>query len=62
MTQIRPVPKGPVSLRFIVEITTEPLRLDRPIASSSGQDSFIFLYFQKDWLPELNLSYSLVST
>jgi len=41
MTQIKPVHKCPVSLRLFLEITTEQLRLDCPISSSSGQDSFI---------------------
>jgi hypothetical protein len=57
MTQIKPVPNSPVSLGLFMEIKTEPLPLDSRTASTSGQDSFIFLYFQKDWLPELNLSY-----
>ena len=61
MTQIKPLPNGPVSLRLFVETATEELPLDIRTASSSRQDNFIFLYFQKDWLPELNLSYSLVS-
>jgi len=54
MTQLTPVTKSTVSLRLFVEITTEPLRIDSRIASGSGQDSFVFLYFQKDWLLELN--------
>jgi len=54
MTQITPVTKSPFSLRFFVEITIDPLRIDSRTASGSGEDSFIFLYFQKDWLPERN--------
>jgi hypothetical protein len=61
MAQIKPVPEGPGSLLLFVEITTEALPLDSRAASSSRQYSFIFLYFEKDWLPELNLSYSIVS-
>jgi len=54
MTQITPVTKSSDSLRLFVEIKTDPLLLDSRIASGSGQDSFIFLYFQKDCLTEPN--------
>ena len=51
MTEIKPVHKGPVCLRLFLEITTEPLHLDRPIASSSGQESFIvFLKRLATWI------------
>ena len=51
----------PVSLRLFGEITNEALRFDSRTASSSRQDGFVFLYFLfKEWLPEFNLSYSLV--
>jgi hypothetical protein len=54
MAQIKPVPEGPGSLRLFVESTTAALDLDSRAASSSRQDSFIILYFEKDWLPEFN--------
>jgi hypothetical protein len=44
-----------------VETTTAALPLDSRTAYSSRLNNFIFLNFQKDWLPVLNLSYSAFS-
>jgi hypothetical protein len=44
-----------------LQITNTELRLDTRISPSSEQESFIYFYFQKDWLPGFNLSYSPLS-
>lgn len=61
MTQIVPAPKPTVFKTIFVEITTKKLCFDTQSSPSSRQDSFIYLYFQKDWLTEFNLSCSPVS-